>query len=199
MRLPDLTDKVKDVPVRALRAVFAGVGQLLTAAEQMLGADPGSDSGNPAEAGPRSETADRPARRSLDSTGNVRLLTPEDLPAPAEAGAATPEARAATPEAGTATPEAGTATPEAGAGPPAEAGPAPVEAGPAPAEAGKAAASLPVPGYDGLSIASLRARLRTLDVDQLSMLIQYEKKNAGRDEVVAMFERRIAKLGSGAD
>jgi hypothetical protein len=144
MRLPDLADKVKVVPVKVLRAVFAGVGQLVTAGEQMLGKDRGSEPGGPAEPEPRSEPDGRPARRSLDSTGNVRLLTPEDLAAKA-----------------------------------------PV-----------ATASLPLPGYDGLSIASLRARLRTLDADQLGVLIQYEEENAGRAEVVAMFERRIAKLRS---
>jgi hypothetical protein len=56
------------------------------------------------------------------------------------------------------------------------------------------ASSLPLPNYDGLSVASLRARLRTLTAGQVAELIGYEKANADRAEVVAMFERRIAKL-----
>jgi len=51
-----------------------------------------------------------------------------------------------------------------------------------------------VPGYDDLSLPSLRARLRSLDAAQLRLLVEYEKANAGRPDVVMMFERRIAKL-----
>jgi hypothetical protein len=68
-----------------------------------------------------------------------------------------------------------------------------------PADAGPPAAStpeaaLPVPSYDELSVASLRARLRNLDTAQVRALLDYEKANAGRADVVTMFERRIAKL-----
>ena len=56
------------------------------------------------------------------------------------------------------------------------------------------AAALPLPNYDELSIASLRARLRNLSADQLTVLISYEKSHADRADVIAMFERRIAKL-----
>jgi hypothetical protein len=52
----------------------------------------------------------------------------------------------------------------------------------------------PLPNYDELSIASLRARLRNLDVTQLRQLIEYESAHAGRADVITMFERRIAKL-----
>ena len=52
----------------------------------------------------------------------------------------------------------------------------------------------PLPNYDELSIASLRARLRNLDVAQLGQLIGYERAHADRADVIAMFERRIAKL-----
>jgi hypothetical protein len=60
-----------------------------------------------------------------------------------------------------------------------------------------AATVLPVPNYDGLTVASLRARLRNLDPPQLRVLIDYEKAHAGRPDVVTMFERRIAKLEGG--
>jgi hypothetical protein len=69
---------------------------------------------------------------------------------------------------------------------------------PAAAEPAAVAASvLPVPNYDGLTVASLRARLRNLDPPQLRTLIDYEKAHAGRADVLAMFERRITKLESG--
>lgn len=55
---------------------------------------------------------------------------------------------------------------------------------------------LPVPGYDGLSLPSLRARLRNLDADQLRMLADYERSHAAREDVVTMFERRIEKLAA---
>ena len=57
-----------------------------------------------------------------------------------------------------------------------------------------AAADLPVPGYDELSVASLRARLRTLDATQVRDLLGYERAHASRANVVTMFERRITKL-----
>ena len=53
---------------------------------------------------------------------------------------------------------------------------------------------LPLANYDDLSVASLRARLRTLSVDQLTELLAYEKTHAARPDVITMFERRIAKV-----
>lgn len=57
--------------------------------------------------------------------------------------------------------------------------------------------SLPLPNYDELSLASIRARLRGLDVVQLKVLLDYEAANAERTEVLGMFERRIDKLEAG--
>jgi len=59
-------------------------------------------------------------------------------------------------------------------------------------------APLPIPGYDALSLPSLRARLRSLSASQLRILLEYEKSHAGRHDVVMMFERRITKLESPA-
>ena len=56
---------------------------------------------------------------------------------------------------------------------------------------------LPLPNYDDLTIASLRARLRNLSADQLAELVDYEKSHANREDVIQMFERRIAKLAEG--
>jgi len=43
-------------------------------------------------------------------------------------------------------------------------------------------------------VASLRARLRNLDVAQVRQLADYERAHAARADVVTMFERRIVKL-----
>jgi hypothetical protein len=58
--------------------------------------------------------------------------------------------------------------------------------------------TLPVPNYDQLSVASLRARLRVLDADQVQVLLDYEKAHEGRLAVTTMFERRLTKLTEGS-
>ena len=74
----------------------------------------------------------------------------------------------------------------------------PGRAGCRPAEpaavAAEPAAAAPLPNYDELSVASLRARLRNLDVAQVRQLAEYERAHAARADVLTMFERRIAKL-----
>ena len=72
----------------------------------------------------------------------------------------------------------------------------PGDAAPAAAPAASTEA-LPLPNYDDLTIASLRARLRNLSADQLAQLVDYEKSHANRADVVQMFERRITKLAEG--
>ena len=73
----------------------------------------------------------------------------------------------------------------------ADATPATAAATPATAAAADAA---PLPNYDELSVASLRARLRNLNVTQVRQLAEYERAHAARADVLGMFERRIAKL-----
>ena len=63
-----------------------------------------------------------------------------------------------------------------------------------PVAAAETAAAAPLPNYDELSVASLRARLRNLDVAQVRQLAEYERAHAARADVLTMFERRIAKL-----
>jgi hypothetical protein len=53
---------------------------------------------------------------------------------------------------------------------------------------------LPVANYDEMTAASLRARLRNLSLDELNQLLNYEKSHAARDDVITMFERRIAHV-----
>ena len=121
----------------------------------------------PAAEAPAEATAQAPAE-----SGNVKVLAPEAV-APEAVTAETVTPETATPE--TATPE--TATPETAAP--------------------ETSAELPLANYDTLTVASLRARLRNLSPDQLTILIDYEKAHEGRDEVVGMFERRIAKIKAG--
>ena len=80
---------------------------------------------------------------------------------------------------------------------PAEVRPAATAATATAATASSPAPALPLPGYDSLSLASIRARLRGLDVTQLRILVEYESKNAERPEVLGMLERRIEKLETG--
>jgi hypothetical protein len=235
MRIPQqVTERVKEAPAQALRAVFSGIGQVLLVADRIKTRAAELQRETPPDPGPRAESVRRaqsaapssPAAepesrwRSLDETGNVRLLSQEERaaaepapvpepapePEPAPAAATGPEA-VAEPEAAP-EPEA-VVEPEAAPEPEAvvepEAAPEP-EAVPEP-EAARSAAEpalsaadqvvLPVPNYDELTIASLRARLRNLDSSQVRALLDYEKAHAGRDAVVMMFERRIAKLDSG--
>ena len=165
MRVPQVNERVKEAPASALRAMFAGIGSLLSVTDKI-------------RAKPSAETPAAP-----------------EAAAPATAAPETAAPEAAAPE--TAAPE--TAAPEAAETP--EATVTPEEAAPAPAVAEASAApesaetaALPLPNYDELSIASLRARLRNLSADQLTVLIAYEKGHADRADVISMFERRIAKL-----
>ncbi|MBY4574114.1 hypothetical protein ACN94_11030 [Gordonia paraffinivorans] len=46
--------------------------------------------------------------------------------------------------------------------------------------------------YDSLTLAQLRARLRSVGVDDLTALVDYEKANRGRAPFITMLENRIA-------
>jgi hypothetical protein len=281
MRLAGVTDNVRSAPVKVLRAMFTGVGQLLIAAERLRSE---ADEAQSAEAGrwrdavgtrghrddgstvaatasraarsqatPRARTtrptgsakpagrayphgvgkskragnskkSEKPKKseklkgdskakkdskvkgkakgkgravqeaerrwRSLDSTGNVRVLSGEDLADPGQ-GPLAPAVLQPTPVAELAT----IAEPEFVPAPePAAA--APVARATRPTRSTKAAVPVPLPiaGYDGLSLASLRARLRNLDAAQLAHLLDYERANAAREDVIGMFERRIARI-----
>ena len=95
MPLPQVNDRLKEIPAQALRTLFATVGQLILvadrfrarAAEQLSGSDESTATRPadqaPAEAAPVRPPAPRTAAaqdaesarwRSLDKTGNVRLL-----------------------------------------------------------------------------------------------------------------------------
>jgi hypothetical protein len=58
-------------------------------------------------------------------------------------------------------------------------------------------ADTPIPDYDHLPVAGLAHRIRTLDVDGLSALLDDERAHADRVAVVQLIEQRLAALRSG--
>jgi hypothetical protein len=209
MRIPQVNDRVKEAPVQVLRAVFAGIGQLMSTADKIRNKPAPAE----APAAPRPATPETAVpETAVPETAVPETAVPETVaPEPVTAETApvasvapepvVPETAPETAVPETAVPE--TAVPETVAS---EVKPeAPVTAGghvrllppdEVPAAA-TAAGQLPVPNYDDLSVASLRARLRNLSADQIGQLIEYEKGHAGRADVITMFERRLAKLAEG--
>jgi hypothetical protein len=53
---------------------------------------------------------------------------------------------------------------------------------------------LPIPDFDNISIGSLRARLRSLSVEQLVVLRDWEQQHANRLQVITTLDNRIAKV-----
>ena len=54
---------------------------------------------------------------------------------------------------------------------------------------------LPIPDFDNISLGSLRARLRSLSVEDLVVLREWEQAHANRLPVLTTLANRIAKLG----
>ena len=244
MRVPQVSDRIKEAPAQALRGVFAGIGQLLLVTDKLRNKTPAGagvprtrtpDAAESAAAAPTTPTAPAAAEpaaadSSPDSAAAPEAVAPEaakpdvvvvEQPAAAEAVGAEPAAAEA--------PAATAVAADPAVTEPVAAKPAPAKAARTTArkaekkpqardfdktgnvrllagqEDAEAAASdvpavpaettpPPLPNYDELSIASLRARLRNLDVPQLKQIADYERSHAGRAEVIAMFERRAAKL-----
>ena len=219
MRVPQVNDRVKEAPVQVLRAVFAGIGQLMSTADKIRNKPASAE----APAAPRPATpkpaASEPA--AAETAAQATVAPETAVPETAAQQTVAPEAvTAETAAVASVAPE--TAVPETA---PETVAPAPVVPKTVPREtvapevkpeppvtsgghvrllppdevpaAATAAGQLPVPNYDDLSVASLRARLRNLSADQIGQLIDYEKGHAGRAEVISMFERRLAKLAEG--
>ncbi len=53
-----------------------------------------------------------------------------------------------------------------------------------------------MPGWDALTLGSIRARLRRLSEDDLVALHGYEERHAGRPEVLSMLQNRLTKVRS---
>jgi hypothetical protein len=60
------------------------------------------------------------------------------------------------------------------------------------------AADLPIPDYDALPLGDLQNRLRTLDQNQLSTVLDYEREHAARAAVLTIGAARLDELRSGA-
>jgi hypothetical protein len=175
MRVPQVNERVKEAPAHALRAMFAGIGQLMLFTDRLRN--------RPAEDTAK-EDASVPAQASAPTT---EAPTSEAAPVKEEAPAAAAEAPAAeAPVAEAPAAEVKAETPEA-----------PASAAETPAATEAPAGEPPLPNYDELTVPSLRARMRNLSVEQLNEVIAYEKAHANRADVIAMFERRIAKLAEG--
>lgn len=208
MRVPPVSERMKEAPAHALRAVFAGIGQVLLVADRIKNRATDTNHAQPAAApepaAPASETAAAAPADAAPTTAAAAEAAPAAGTAPVtpDAAATTPATPQPASTAATAPPAAAaaTATPATTARP-ASSTPAsatPPSATPAAASAAAAAAAdLPVPHYDELSVASLRARMRGLDAAQLRILIDYESTHAERGTVLAMFERRLAKVEAG--
>jgi len=61
-------------------------------------------------------------------------------------------------------------------------------------EAPESRDDLPIPDFDNISIGSLRARLRSLSVEQLVVLREWEQAHANRLNVITTLDNRIAKV-----
>ena len=247
MRVPQISDRLKEVPAQALRGVFAGIGQLLLITDKLRNKTPaGNDvprarASEPTEtvaqetvtvtdnapdtvpaareaaepvateaakaskisktsaAPPDSATAE-PARtprvtkaRDFDKTGNVRLLGGADVAARAAAKTAKIGKASGASKADEASPAAGTG-PAAAASLATDASPAAATTPAGEATEGAGDSGPPLPNFDELTVPSLRARLRNLDIGQVRQMLDYEQTHAARPEVITMFERRIAKL-----
>ena len=226
MRVPQVSERIKEAPAQALRGVFAGIGQLLLITDKLRNKTSASQQVPPARAPEPSQTrADTaPAPAPVSSAPSAPAAAPASAVAASASAAPASAVAVSAPAPAVAAPASAAAAPAASA--PAAArvpaarnfdktgnvrlltsaeaaadakAPAPAVGAPAAgrakrAEAAAPAAVAPLPNYDELSIASLRARLRNLDPTELRQLVGYEQAHADRADVIAMFERRIAKL-----
>jgi hypothetical protein len=205
MRVPQVTERMKEAPAHALRAVFAGIGQVLLVADRIKnratdgdGTPPAAAPEPPAAASATAPADAAPAGTAPAGTAPAGAAPAPDAPADAAAPAAPAVPAAPAPAAATKAQAAAPAARTAAAKAPAARAVAPVAPATAPAvPAGPAAGDLPLPHYDELSVPSLRARMRSLNPAQLRGLVDYERAHEGRDDVLAMFERRIAKVEGG--
>jgi hypothetical protein len=218
MRVPQVSERIKEAPAQALRGVFAGIGQLLLITDKIRNKASHQDV-------PRARAPQVPATVTDGTVTSPAETVAQAAPTaakPATAKPATAKPATAKPAAGkpvTPKPATKPATPRrtAAKAAAAESTASPGAAAPKPPKpqstrdldktgnvrllsdgangsAVAAADPAPLPNYDELSVPSLRARLRNLDVTQVRQLAEYERAHAARTEVLTMFERRIAKL-----
>src|SRR5215831_17605099 len=110
MRVPQVSERIKEAPAQALRGVFAGIGQLLLITDKLRN-KPSADRDVPRAWTPgASETITVPADRGTATAAAAPAATPEaaaptapaapapEAAAPADAAAATSAAASASPE-----------------------------------------------------------------------------------------------------
>ncbi len=182
--------QTKDRPASALRAVFAGIGSLLSVKDKLSGKD--KVRSKPAAEAPADAVAPEPQAAAPEQTAETETVAVETIAEPEPAAAEAATAAAAAPEK-TAEPEAVVAETTAGGE---ASAPAKADSGAAPKAAPKAAGELPLANYDELTVASLRARLRNLSNDDLVQLKEYEAAHQNRPEVIKMFQNRLIKMTS---
>ncbi len=202
-RIPNVPERVKEAPAHALRAVFAGIGQALLLSDRMrrkLKSNHDQDGANGhgvARIPVGRPAAVKPVASPVASTTAARTEAKPAAQAPAASSTAPPAKAPATKAPPSKAPASQAPAPAAKA-PAAKSRAATARATAKPAAARPEtppAAPPPIPNYDELSVASLRARLRGLDLEQVRQLLSYEKSRGSRSEIIAMYERRIAKLG----
>jgi hypothetical protein len=205
MPIPQVNDRIKEAPAVMLRAVFAGVGQLLLAADKVRARAAGTG-WPPERTTPEGQSRAQSRWHTLEDTrsSTVPLVRERAIShdhsavrLPAASPGSDTAARAATEKHAAATPSAEPAGEPATAAEASPAAPGEPPVSGEPVVSGEPAADAPpLPGYDGLSLPSLRAKLRVLDAATLEALLGYEKAHAKRDDVITMFERRLAKINA---
>jgi hypothetical protein len=178
-------ETVREIPVQAARLALFGVGRTLLLTDRVR-----KDYKEARESGLRPVLVrwrDDAERVAVKVVGTVservpgargqRTAEPEPPPSPDRVTKAAPATPAAS---------------EPAAEPAAEPAPAPDRV------TKVTAGSLPVPDYDTATLASVRARLRSLTAAQVSQLRDYEQEHAARADFLRMYENRIAKLTSGS-
>jgi hypothetical protein len=184
MRVPQVSERIKEVPAQVLRGVFAGIGQLLLITDKLRNK-------TPADAGvPRARTPERSEPVPDTTASEPAVSRPKATPpAPAQPEGAKPSSVKPAP----ATPRTRDFDKTGNVRLLNDAETSAATSGSEPGDS-----SAPLPNYDELSVPSLRARLRNLDVAKVRQLAEYERAHAARGDVITMFERRIAKLEADA-
>ncbi len=208
MPIPQVNDRIKEAPVVVLRAVFAGIGQLLLTADKVRAraAEQAWTPDRAPVAAPRS-TAPGPrngithAEPATAEHSAVRVAPASPAPASQTAATAQTTPASKTTRATKTTPASKTTktTPASKTTRATKTTPATKTAKAVPAPRAKAApvAAEPLPGWDDLSLASLRARLRGFDAATIRDMLAYEQAHARREPVLTMLERRLAKITAG--
>ena len=183
--------QMKEGPASSmLRAMFAGFGSLMSVMDRVRNkpaAEAPADTEAPAAATTPvpEETAAPKDTAKPETVVAETIAAPETVAAPAAAAAE--QTAEAAPEPAVAPEPAAVVT---------ETAPAP-EAAAQPAAEPEAGGALPLANYDELTVASLRARLRNLSNDDLTLLMTYEKAHQNRPEVIKMFQNRLIKMTTG--